>query len=102
MKTKCFFLEDTGNYKEHADGSSPIYRRTDTGEDLTLREVGAGAMWFADWLDDYWKPQLVHVLIIRLPDGSDWCPDSQASNCTLKEDVHQQAHHCSRYRRRIA
>ena len=53
-----------------------------------------GAMWFAPWLDDIFKPQLEHVLIVRIPRNFDWIIDAQTSNCSIKDDKCQEKHHC--------
>lgn len=71
-----------------------IYRRADTGEEMTLRDAPPGAMWYADWLDQFHRPQLEHNLVVKLPDGTDWQVDSQATNCTMKDDWKQERHHC--------
>jgi hypothetical protein len=99
-RIKCFFVEDTGKYKERftngvKTSEVPIYRRTDTGEEIGyLSELPAGAMWFADWYDkSYCKPQLEHVLVVKTP-GGDWVVDAQSSNCTMSDDFKQEKHHC--------
>lgn len=92
-RIKCFFVQDTGKRdvwdalnesgEKIGENSRPIYRRTDTGEEIFhLRELPAGAMWFAPWMDDLFEPQLEHVLVVKTP-GGDWTVDSQASNCTM-------------------
>lgn len=80
---------------------SLLYQRQDTGEEMTLREAGPGAMWNADWLIrglDYSSPQAATqpwpwkpgpdglCLTVRLPDGHDWIIDSRSSNCTMPQD----------------
>lgn len=70
-----------------------IYRRTDTGEEMTIREAPAGAMWYAPWHDRWCNPQGKHTLCVKTP-GGEWICDSQASNCTMKDDVKQEKHHC--------
>jgi hypothetical protein len=70
-----------------------LYARVDTGEEMTLRDAPAGAMWEADWFDQFYTPQGSHVLVVRTP-GGEWCIDSQASNCTIPDDKHQEHHHC--------
>lgn len=70
-----------------------IYRRTDTGEETTLYDAPAGAMWYAWWVDQFHVPQGIHNLIVKTP-GGDWEIDSQANNCTMKDDVKQERHHC--------
>jgi hypothetical protein len=69
----------------------PEYRRTDTGELTTLREVPAGAMWIASWYvrDDgadgisspihkAERPGQPH-LIVKTP-GGDWNVDQKSAN----------------------
>lgn len=70
-----------------------IYRRVDTGEDLTLRDAPPGAMWEAWWFDDTFVPQGAHNLVVMTP-GGEWTIDGQASNCTMLEDRRQEKHHC--------
>lgn len=70
-----------------------IYRRTDTGEEMTIRNAPAGAMWYALWLDDMHVPQGKHNLVVKTP-GGEWCVDSPASNCAMKDDWKQERHHC--------
>lgn len=102
--TKCFFIEDTGRTRERIIRAGewgpggvcyePIYRRPDTGEEKTLSEWEPGAMWYADWLDSTFTPQLDHVLIVKLPNRDEWVIDAQCSNCTMKGDIWQREHHC--------
>lgn len=98
-KYTCFFLEPTNLYRKSFNGiieelsaEEPpsdtldseyhrIYIRHDNQDKVILRDVPAGAMWFAPWLDHIYKPQLDHVLVIRLPDGTDFVPDAKAGNC---------------------
>lgn len=64
-----------------------IFRRTDTGELLSLRKAPPGAMYDAEWL-----PQSFPVgedgrrLYVVCPSGITWCIDGRASNCTMPED----------------
>lgn len=72
-----------------------LYRRADSGEEMTLRDVPAGAMWEAPWLDRFHRPQGAHSLIVKLPDGSDWAVDGPANNCNWPGgDARQGLHHC--------
>lgn len=103
---KVFWLEPTGETHTRDLGpcdcgdpacqrsntaTEPIYRRSDTGELLTLREAPAGAMWDATWYDDraeYTGADGI-TLVVRTP-GGEWMVDSRASNCTLpNDDVHK-------------
>jgi hypothetical protein len=65
-----------------------IYRRTDTGELMTLRDAPPGAMWDAEWIKKYKTDSLGpdgRYLIVKTP-GGDWAVDSRASNCTRPDD----------------
>lgn len=60
-----------------------VMRRTDTGEEMTLRDAPAGAMWDAWWYGDSGfpmppRPDGIH-LMCRTPDG-DWYVDGLAGN----------------------
>ena len=73
-----------------------IYRRADTGEEMTLREAPAGAMWRAEWQRSFCCSQDDGApLMVRLPDGTEWCVDGHANNCNWPDgDIHQDQHHC--------
>lgn len=71
-----------------------IYRRTDTGEEGTLRDAAPGAMWYAWWFDTMYQPQGAHCLVVKTPGSREWIIDSQASNCTMPDDRRQEKHHC--------
>jgi hypothetical protein len=62
-----------------------LFRRTDTGEEMILNDAPAGACWFADWMlvegSNHYRGPDDHSLVVRCPDGHDWCVDSRASNC---------------------
>lgn len=77
-----------------SSGFEHLYRRKDTGEELLLRNVKPGALYFAPWLDQMFTPQREHCINAVLPDGSTWTIDSQANNCTIPDDRAQQQHHC--------
>ncbi len=70
-----------------------LFRRSDTGELVTLRDAPAGAMWDAWWFgrDIKGGPWGAGVgddgrwLVVKTP-GGDWMPDQRASNCTMPED----------------
>lgn len=62
-----------------------VYRRTDTGDEMTLRDAPAGAMWDAWWMGRTWFGADGICLIVRTP-GGDWHVDARCSNCTLPDD----------------
>jgi hypothetical protein len=74
---------------EWQDFTRELYRRADTGEEMTLAAAPHGAMWFAPWLsdcDEYRGPD-GRTLVVKLPpDGHQWIVDSRASNCTMPDD----------------
>lgn len=68
-----------------------LYRRTDTGELVTLRDAPAGACWDAWWLpDDYRGPDGI-ALAIQCHGQHTWHVDARASNCGRPDD---HVHHC--------
>lgn len=69
-----------------------VYRRADTGEEMILRDAPVGAMWYAPWLDHLYRPQLEHVLIVKLPDKTEWIADSKAKNCRDAKNYDWQHH----------
>lgn len=72
--------------------SEALYRRVDTGEIVTLRDAPPGAMWDAFWIHDvkggfmFGQGADGIVLMVKLPNGNDWCVDQRASNCTMPND----------------
>lgn len=68
-----------------------LYTRSDTGEKTTLRDAPPGSTWDAHWLGGMYASPDDIVLMVRCPNGHDWCVDSQSSNCTRKGD---RSHHC--------
>jgi hypothetical protein len=65
-----------------------LYRSSLDGTLMTLREAPTGAMWDAWWYRDReaqhdWATGPDGIcLIVKLPNGSDWLVDQEASNCT--------------------
>jgi hypothetical protein len=75
--------------------SESIYRRLDTGEVFRLSRAPIGAMWWLEWMQGLWNPQLgSSPLCVMLPGHHEWIIDSQANNCSMKDDYNQQRHHC--------
>lgn len=71
-----------------------LYRRMDQSAAplLPISEMPPGAMWNAWWLASFghWRGADGISLMVRCPDGHDWCVDGQASNCTMPDDeVHK-------------
>jgi hypothetical protein len=64
-----------------------LYRRSDTGELVALREAPPGAIWDAHWMAH--KVSDGHYYCVKLPNGHDWAIDSRASNCTRPNEPHQ-------------
>lgn len=55
-----------------------IYSRSDTGEEVTLREAPPGAMWDAWWMGNDSRGPDGKALCVKLPDGLDWLVDGPA------------------------
>jgi len=66
-----------------------LYRRSDTGEEITLRDASPGASWDATWLPDNYRGPDGIALVVKCPSGREWMVDSEASNCTRKGEAHQ-------------
>lgn len=77
--------------------NGPRVRRVDTGEIFeSFAVVPPGAMWDAPWMHDHGKAKGGFLLggpnadgrwlVVRLPNGRDWCIDSRANNCTMPND----------------
>ncbi len=65
----------------------PLYKSEETGEIKSRYDLPAGAMWYADWYMNFHGPGPDgHCLVVKLPDGHEWCVDSEANNCTRKGD----------------
>jgi hypothetical protein len=62
----------------------PLYLDVATGREYTLREAPPGAMWDACWLRavNRFRERSPDgaVLMLRLPDGYEWCIDGPSSN----------------------
>lgn len=74
-----------------------LYLRTDDpAQETTLRDAPAGAMWRSPWEARFWHSQDAgDPICVKLPDGTDWCVDSQATNCNWPGgDRKQDQHHC--------
>jgi len=72
--------------------SQHLYRRADTGEEMTLRDAPEGAMWNADWYpkDSAWRGDDGRAIICKVPKNHNWHVDGPASNCTRPNEPH----HC--------
>ena len=71
---------------------SHIYRRVDTGEEMTLRDAPEGAMWDATWYHDLgegWCGDDGKAIICRVPTNHDWHIDGPCSNCTRPNEPHK-------------
>jgi hypothetical protein len=79
----CDYVFTDGDFYQY--NSERVFRRTDTGAELTLSDAPEGAMWFADWYQHFKGPD-GHTLVVRLRGNHDWIVDSRASNCTMKDD----------------
>lgn len=84
--TKCgcgYVFLDTDEWQIFTDR---IYVRSDNGEETTLDAAPPGAMWDAWWYANHWKGADGISLMVRCPDGHDWCVDSRCSNCDKPDD----------------
>jgi hypothetical protein len=86
----------TNDDHRQADWQELLYRRSDTGEETTLRDAPPGASWDAWWMPSggtFGRGRGADgiFLIVRCPNGRDWHVDGRASNCGLPDDV---THRC--------
>lgn len=71
-----------------------LYYSDERDEYFTLRELPAGAMYYADWYlienSNHFRGPDGHCLIVIVPGNHPWMVDGRASNCTLPDDnVHK-------------
>ena len=85
MGIRCFMVE-----RVDGDASPARWRRVDTGEIFGRNvDLPAGAMWEAPWMGDTYRVNGAGpVLVVRLPNGHDWMPGSQANNCGRPGEDH--------------
>ena len=75
-------------------GVSPPYRLTD-GREMVASELPPGAMFDAEWLHADIPMSDGITLMVVLPNGVHWSPDSRAGNCGSPDDKE----HCCWVRR---
>lgn len=69
-----------------------VYAGAPGGKLIPTEESGPGAMWHAEYLEDYpeYRGPDGICLWVRLPNMHIWMVDSRASNCDMREDkVHK-------------
>lgn len=57
-----------------------LFRRSDSGELVTLGDAPPGAMWDAKWAPDTWKGPDGRKLVVRCPNGMDWYVDGVSTS----------------------
>jgi len=71
--------------------SDHLYTRSDTGQEIVLRDAPEGAMWEATWFRNI--PGCVgddgRAIICRVPTMHDWNIDGDCSNCTRPNEPHR-------------
>jgi hypothetical protein len=77
-----------------SSSTSRSFRLAD-GREVTSGELPPGAMFDAWWLHDHMEMSDGITLMVVLPNGVHWSPDSRASNCTRPDDKE----HCCWVRR---
>lgn len=71
------------------DGVEFVLHRTAVPVELGISTAPPGACWDAYWMPDVWRGPDGISLMVRLPNGHDWNVDSEASNCTRKDEPHE-------------
>lgn len=64
--------------REWLHGWKRLYRRSDSGELVTIDDAPAGAMWFADWYGDAYRGPDGRTLVVKTPVG-EWIIDAKPS-----------------------
>lgn len=86
MSVQTFWLEPTDVVTE---AGRHLWRRTDTGDLITVRDAPPGASYDATWRAGRDHGADGICLMVKCPDGELWCADAQASNCTRPGEPHQ-------------
>jgi hypothetical protein len=63
-----------------------MFERSDGKPPATIQNAPAGAMWYADWMPDFYRGPDGHCLVVRCPNMMDWVIDGRATNCTKPKD----------------
>jgi hypothetical protein len=67
-----------------------LFKRSDTGQEVTIRRAPPGAMWNAHWMmhDGLHAGGDGRSMVVKCPpDGYEWHIDGRASNCDMKDDT---------------
>lgn len=88
--THCACGYEFSAYDEWQEFCRRIYRRVDTGEEMTLAAAPVGAVWNADWFiekrsEGFYVGPDGRCLVVKTP-GGEWMIDSRANNCTMPDD----------------
>lgn len=81
-----FEYSDDDHWQVNQD---PIYTAED-GREMTLREAPAGAIWVATWMPEWAGVNGGRgpAYVVKLPDGHEWMPGMNATNCDRKGQDH--------------
>lgn len=62
-----------------------LYKKSDTGELISLADAPPGAMWDAYWYseDSEFRGPDGRCLVVKTPSGHEWIIDSRANNCDM-------------------
>lgn len=94
--TKCEHCDYVFLADDHRQVFEDHIYVSDDNREFSLRGAPPGAMWYADWMgENYFGPD-GHCLMVVTPSGREWCIDSRASNCTMRDDrgPFDKAHRC--------
>lgn len=74
-----YVFRDDDSWQHNLDR---LHARADDrgGERFLLRDAPVGAMWDTPWCLPHWQGPDGRCLIVKLPDGSEWCVDGPATN----------------------
>jgi hypothetical protein len=68
---RCFMLEPTAREVSEDGVTTPVYRRADTGEEMTWWAAPVGAMMYADLWECNFRGPDGHVLVVKVPSEAD-------------------------------
>lgn len=70
-----YVFQETDEWQGNGDR---VYKRSDTGAEMTLRDATPGAMWNAFWMES-WKGPDGMSLVLKLPGNHDWMIDGPST-----------------------
>lgn len=87
--TQCDSCEYLFTDDDHWQVNQDLLYTAEDGREMTLADAPPGAVWIAEWMPDNYRINgNGPVYVIRLPNGTDFMPGSQAANCNRQGEDH--------------